>query len=71
MSEINIHICKDCSNGEYHGFKPKYASTVYFWCPINKHHDSYQDATDCKHFKPGKPKCFDNRGNEVDLDITW
>ena len=62
------NVCANCTEGEYHGLPPADApawevGTVYFWCPIEKHHDQFRAACDC--FDLGAPKRFDKRGNEI------
>lgn len=62
--------CKDCEYGEYHGFplegSPEWeVGTIYFWCPIKKHHNSMQIC--CEHFEFGSCKCFDKLGNSIDM----
>ena len=56
-----VTSCKDCANGEYHGYPPEGSpewevGTVYFWCPLEKHHD---DSSHCNQFKAGTPKRYD------------
>ena len=39
-----LHRCGDCVHGEAHGFnyvseRNGWPVTVWFWCPLKKHHD--------------------------------
>lgn len=57
MSESDS--CANCGYGELHVFS-KYAEehgypvTVYFWCPIGKHHDCTHIA--CEFYEEGNNK---------------
>ncbi len=60
--------CKDCSNGEVHGLPPSDApewdvGSIYFWCPIGKHHDVY--GRTCQSFERGVTKRFDRHGRPL------
>lgn len=56
MAELLQH-CGDCVHGEAHGFS-KYAEehgypvTIYFWCPMGKHHDPAHEP--CEHYIEGE-----------------
>lgn len=66
---MKIEVCGNCKHGEYHGYLPlnesqkDAVSTVYFWCPINNHHNSVQNA--CDKFNSGDPKFFDKYGIQL------
>lgn len=57
--------CSDCAHGEYRGLPPEGSpewevGTVYWWCPIEQHHDRYGHV--CKDFEQGEPKKYDKHG---------
>ncbi len=59
-------VCGNCNHGQYHGFPVLDADsnsvgTIYFWCPIEQHHDPNKIA--CSEFIEGDPKYFDKLGN--------
>ena len=63
-----MNVCSNCANGEYRGFPPATApdwevGTIYFWCPIKRHHDAFCIAqVDCDQFELGAPKRYDKNG---------
>jgi len=47
--------CGDCAHGEAHGFSKVaeehgWPVTVYFWCPVKKHHNVCREACDSYEF---------------------
>lgn len=61
----DVRLCESCSNGEYRGYPPKGSpswdvGTVYFWCPLMRHHDPHGRA--CESYEGGEPKQIDKYG---------
>ncbi len=49
--------CGDCAHGEAHGFsrladRMGWPVTVWFWCPIKRHHDVAREA--CEEYEEGE-----------------
>ncbi len=60
--------CEHCSNGEYRGYPPKGSpswevGTVYFWCPLKRHHD--RNGIACESYEVGEPTKIDKRGRPL------
>lgn len=60
-----VRRCGDCKHGEAHGFnrehiKRGWPMTIYFWCPLKKHHDVSRDA--CELYEEGENRrVYDGR----------
>lgn len=51
--------CGDCAHGEAHGLNRVseahgWPVTVWFWCPVKKHHDVTRDA--CELYEEGETR---------------